>query len=480
MMRMPGLTDAQRISLQRELVAIRAKQVEANFGDNRTIFERVLADTRTQLVSMLLDAGDVKGASAEWSQVPKQYAETFDYSAEAFNSVTIRLASRTGTLDALLQQYRDHPESSPSADALPRAAATLRGDKDENGARAVLEFLYDREIRNGHLDATNFLGLAEVKLQRGDAATGVALMDRMALVVADGFETLMPAAELLGKYGKTAESAEFIRRRIKAVPWDSQAKVALARTLSEGSAEREQLLTAAETDADAAYRLRAEAARLAAPHALGAVSGTELALLSSGSIAPDAAEKPYQVEARIDAAGAASDPEVKLRLWREALALAPTDGRARLGALRAAIALRRDSLALSLEHHDAQPGMGFNPVAPYYRSRGRYRPFRQPEPASVLPQMQLTDAERAAIAEALAAAAERLDDLEAAVSRLRTAIDLRPPAERAALQRHLDALTAEQNRRAQNAARQPAIKDAIEQDQVVRPRILKSAPGGAQ
>ena len=449
LMRTPGITDAQRISLEREMVAARAKQVEANFGDNRKMFERLLADVRTELVSMLLDAGDVKGASAEWSRIPKGYVP-FDYDSGARIGVAIRLASRAGTLDALLEQYHLHPESSPSADVLQRAAVTLRGDGDDTGERTVLEYLYDREIRNGRLDAANFLGLAEVKLQRGDAAAAVALLNRMSLVVEDGFETLLPAAELLGKYGKTVEAAEFIRRRMKAVPWDAEAKVQLARSMATGSAERTQLLAAAVTDSEAAYTLRAAAARLAAPHAVAAVSGTELALLSAGKIASDPAEKPYQVEARIDAAGAAGEPEVKLRLWREALALAPADDRARLGALLTAIALRRDSLALALEQAEAH-------------ERG----------------MRLTDAERAAIAESLVAAAERLDNLETAVSHLRTAIALHPPAERVALQRRLDALIAEQGRRAKNAARQPMVKNAIEQDQVVRPRILSGAERSA-
>jgi hypothetical protein len=348
----------------------------------------------------------------------------------------------------------------------------------------VLAFLYDREIRNGHLEAANFLGLAEVDLQRGDTAAAVALLNRMALVVGnaaeDGFDTLLPAAELLGKYGRTADSAGFIRRRMKAVPWDAEAKVQLARTLSKESAERERLLDAAATDPDAAYGLRAEAAELAAPQRLADISGTELALLSSAAIAPEDAEKPYQVEARIQAAGAAMDPEVKLRLWREALALAPTDGRVRLGTLRAAIALRRDSLALTLEPAGGQPDMGFTDEMHFYRRRGRFMSYRQPGPASVLPQTQLTADERAAIAESLAVAAERLDDLNTARSYLRAAIDLRPPNQsdgrRDALERRLNALVAEQDRRTKNATRQPVIKDAIEQDQVVRPRILRSAP----
>jgi len=477
LMRGPGLTDAQRITLQRDLVAVLARSAEAFFGDNREFGASRATDARVQLVSMLLKAGDLKGASAEWSQVPAVTGVRSRWDSNQFrDEVEFRLASKTGTLAALLERYRSHPESAPFVDGLRNAALALRRDGDENGARSVLEFLYDREIRGGNLEAANFLGLAEVKLQRGDTATAVALLNRMALVVEDAFDTLPPAAELFGKYGKTAEAADFLQRRVKAVPWDSQAKLQLARTVPSGSAERQRLLTAAVTDTQAGYQLRAEAARLTAPHPVAGVAGTELALLSSASVIPDAAAKPYQVEARLEAAREVSNPEVRLRLWREALAIAPADDRARLGALRAALELRRDSLALALEQAGAPSPTRFNEETPYYTRRGRYLPYRLPEVASVMPQARLTDEERAALAESLAAAAERLDDLAAAQSHLRSAIDLRPPDQRGALTRRLNALIAEQDRRAKNAARQPVIKNVVEQDQVVRPRIPRSAP----
>ena len=226
------------------------------------------------------------------------------------------------------------------------------------------------------------------------------------------------------------------------MPWDSEAKVQLARALSAGSAERAGLLAYAVTDKQAAYKLRAEAARLAAPQSVTGVSATELALLSSPAVTAEAAARPYQVEGRIDAARTAANPEVRLRLSLEALAIAPADDRARLGALRAAIALRRDSLSLSLEETRALA--------------------------------QLSDRERAAIAESLAAAAERLDDLDAAQAHLRAAISLTPQGQNDALNQKLSALTAEQDRRTENAARRPAIKNIIEQSQIVRPRILRS------
>ena len=233
------------------------------------------------------------------------------------------------------------------------------------------------------------------------------------------------------------------------------------------------------SDTQAVYRLRAEAARLASPPSLAGMAGSELALLASRTITPDAAAKPYQVEARMEAAREAADPEVKLRLWREVLALAPADERVRLGTLRAALGLSRDSLALALEQGSPQAPTEYNAEVPYYNRRGRYSPYRQPGAASVLPQTQLGDQERATLAESLAAAAERVDDLNSAQSHLRAAIDLRTArqndAERAALVRHLNQIVAEQDRRVKNAARQPVIKNVIEQDQRVRPRIPRSA-----
>ena len=432
LIRLPELSDAQKISLQRDLVSFRAKRAEESFGDERQRVEGSLTQARWQLVAMLLDAGDVKGAFAEWSQIEPEQSRRDP-------SIELRLASRTGTLDALLERYRSRG-AAPSAEMLQRAAVNLRGEGEEESARKVLEFVYDRELHNGRLDAANFLGLGEVNLQRNDVTTALALLNRMALVAEDGFDTLLPAAELLTKYDKTTQAVDFIRRRVTAVPWDADAKVQLARTMSSGSTERERLLGAVVTDAQAPYTLRAEAARLEGAQSVAGVGGTELALLSSTNIAPGVAEKAYQMEARIDAARQVADPEVKLRLWRGALAIAPADPRVMVGALEAALALRRDNLALVL----AQSGAG---------------------------QVQQTE-----IAESLAAAAERIDDLPATQNYLRIAINLHPQDERADLTAKLNNVNAELERRAKNSARQPLIKNVIEQDQIVRARIPRSAP----
>ena len=426
------LTDAQRIALQRADISFDSKRVAASFGDERAQFENQLTAARLTLISLLLDAGDLSGAQSEWKQIPPQSGA----------EVEIRMAAKTGGLAALLTRYRTQPEFAPPMETLRNAAMRLDGAGDKQAAQSVLEFMYEREIRNGNLTSANFLGLAEVKLVRNETAAAIHLLDRMTLVTENGFDTLLPAADLLSKYGNTHAAEDFIRRRIKAVPWDADARMHLAKIVGAGSPAGRQLLAAVMSDSQAPYILRAEAARLAAPQRIGE-PGTELALLSSGAVSPDAAEKPFYVEARMAAS-----------LWMQALAIAPEDDRVRLGAIRAALTQHRDNLALAL----AQVAAPAEPVG------------------FVLPRMPLSNDQRANLAESLAAAAERLDDLSRAAQYLRTAIGLRPVDQRAALQKRLDAIVAEQGRRAKNAARRPVIRDTIEQDQIVRARIV----GGAQ
>jgi len=468
LMGLPGLTSEQQISLQRDRISSLALQVDSSHGYNREYLENQLASSRVDLVSMLLDSGDVKVAATEWGFLSGGKRRSGHHN-ESFSTVEIRLAARTGTLVELLEKYGSAPEAAPSVEGLRTAALDLRRRRDEEAARSVLEFLYERELRVGRLDASNFLGLAELKLGRKDASAAMTLLRRMALVTDDGFDTLLPAADLLERYGRTAEAAEFIRNRVKAVPWDAEARLRLARVTSGG--DRQRLFAAVRSDAQASYRHRVEAALATLNSAR--VADAELALLASGNVSAAAAARPYFLEARIAAAGKVADPSVRGRLFQDALALAPGDARARLGALQGAIALRRDSLALALAQPQSEPSRdpgleGADSDSP------RRRRWPRASASPVLPEIEMTDEGRASIAESLAAAAERLDDLNAAQAYLNLGILLRPPDQRDPLQRKLGALAAEQDRRARNASRQPVVNDVIEQDSVVRPRTPRS------
>ncbi len=472
-----NLTDEQRLTLQRAELAYYSRRAAAAFGDDREWRFSQATGARLQLIAMLLNSGDVKGALAEWKQVAPLTPAPPNWSRDqSRDEVEIRLAAKTGELPVLLERYRSQPEFAPPLESLRNAALVLRSGGDLTGAQMVLEFLYDREIGSGNLTSANFLGLAEVMLQRSQTVSAIALLSRMALAGEDGLEALLPAAQLLAKYGKSADAMHFTRERIKETPWDTDAKLYLAQGLAQGSDERRQLLAAIMTDPQAPYKVRAQAARLAAPQALAEVSGTELGLLCSPAVTAGDAAKPYQVEARAAAARSAATPEPRLRLWLEALALAPADGSVRVGALQAAIAQHRDTLALALAQPPGQPQNELEEEQPYADPR-RSRYFSpRPAVAFILPGAQLTDQERAGIGESLANAAERIDDLKRAAAYLRAAISLSKPDQRGGLQQRLNGFVAEQGRRAKNIARQPAVRSVIEQDHVVRPLISRSQP----
>ena len=471
-----GLLPAQRVALQRELVDALSRHAEASFGEDAQYVYDENAGAREQLISMLLDAGDIQAASAEWRKLPEPRVARHSWERDTFRQkLEIRLAAKTGTLGALLVSYREESQSAPDEATLREAALELRRGGVEESARSVLEFAYEREILDGHLAAANFLGLAEVRLQRGDPTAAVSLLNRMQLVSEEGYASLLRGADVLGKYGRTAESIEFVRKRIRAVPWDAEARVQLGRSLPADSPERRSLLAGVVSDSQAAYHVRAQAARLAGAGS-GALARTELAILSAPAVTPDAAAQPYQVEARMEATRGRANPAVQARLWREALAIAPTDEAVRLGALRAALAAGHDSVALALNRAQSYTEPTFDSGAPNQVDRGRWTAPRWMLNASVMPKSNLTDEERASLAESLASAARRQDDLNSAQGYLKAAMNLRPESQRPQLKLRLDALAAEQDRRTANGARQPIVKDIIEQGQVVRQRI----PGSVQ
>ena len=138
----------------------------------------------------------------------------------------------TGKLEPILK--RDDIES----EQLKQAAANLRLAGDAASARRLLEVLYTRELDGNNLDPSNFLGLAEVRLESNDAAGALALLRRMTLVAGEPFETLTLAAELLGRFNRKTEALEFWEARAKAAPWDHDTAIQLAIAKSDAGALR--------------------------------------------------------------------------------------------------------------------------------------------------------------------------------------------------------------------------------------------------
>src|ERR1019366_3893581 len=110
------------------------------------------------------------------------------------------------TIPQLLARYQSDPSRPPVRWELTEAADDLRKDGHVDAARAILEFVYQRELDAQNLQAANFLGLAGVYLEEGQRDRAVRLLRRINLVSGEQFETFVPAATLLGEHGQPAEA----------------------------------------------------------------------------------------------------------------------------------------------------------------------------------------------------------------------------------------------------------------------------------
>ena len=211
----------------------------------------------------------------------------------------------------------------------------------------------------------------------------------------------------------------------------------------------------------------------------------ELNLLASGTgaIAASAADQPFFYEARIRAAQAAGAGQVKVQLLGNALADTPAHDDARIPLFLAAVGLRSDEFARGV-------------IEPLLRqqffSQGSTPPSREGEITAESNDgtddenvsghagnpFKLPSAQQAQIARTLGNLMMRLDRLDEALRYLRVARSLeKAPALRKEISNTITAVSAQSRRRRLNAARQPILHEALEQDRLVRPRFLaRSVP----
>jgi hypothetical protein len=232
----------------------------------------------------------------------------------------------------------------------------------------------------------------------------------------------MAAADLLEKYGRSADAAEYIKARVQAVPWDFSARVRLGGDLS-----------AVVADANTPYAVRVEAARRGAHGGDG-----ELALLARGHITAAEANRPYYYEARLEAAQTAADAATRVPLLLDAVAVHPDLQAPLLPLFQAAYRSARYELA--------------------YEAARRYRwtPWSGPVEN----------------ARELSAAFERADDYMAASGVLHAAekVDTSAPV-REQLKREAGDVERRAEVKRENQARRPHIAASVEQNHAVRPRI---------
>ncbi len=258
-----------------------------------------LNEWRFRWLEYLISRKESARARRALEEIPEEFRNA---SAGRTQAAEIRLAVLESQLPLLIERWRRVPESAPSADVLLRAAGDLRLSGDAAAARRVLEYLYSQNLAAFRLEPSNFLGLAEVKLEEGAASEALSLLRRMALVSSDPFGGLLPAARLLERFGHRAEAAEFAGRRVKAVPWDAEARELVRRLTAPPAAPPQPDLARLQREIaanpfDAALRLQLfEALRAAGRHAAAVAAFHPLLAASGLEWAVQHAEAPMAVE----------------------------------------------------------------------------------------------------------------------------------------------------------------------------------------
>ncbi len=397
----------------------------------------------------------------------------------------LQAAAQLGTLDTKIVAYRADSSSAPPAQVLRAAARQLFDAGDKQSARKVIEFVFAREIENHQLVASNFLGLAEIRIAAGDTPGAIELLRRLVLVVGNPYENLDPAAALLEKTGHAAEAVEFLDQLVKSAPWEPSYRLRFekARIAAKDANSSIDALAKIASSSGAAYSVRVEAAiALSGAHAADDLGSAELKLLSGGphSISTAAADHAFFYDARLKAAENVTDARAKLPPLNEALADTPARGDARIPLFKAAESIHSDQLALLA----IEPLLREQLLRPTSRNESNEEeivssgdtetdPADEEAPAQAYAAAKLSPAEQAQISLAVASAMVRLQRSNEALTYLQLAQNLeKVPARRKEITGKLTEVRSELRRERLNLARQPILHQDLEQDRVVRPRLV--------
>jgi len=483
----PWIPAAHRAPIYVRVVAGKSEAADKAAGTGKEYAVAELRSWQLRWANYLILTKQYQAADSLLSSLPKDaQAEQ----AGEFIPLELQIAAHLATLDARLASYRADEENAPAAEILRAAARRLQKGGDRASARKILEFVFAREIDRHNLAASNFLGLAEIRIAAGDLPGAMQLLRRLTVVVGEPFENLEPAAALLEKTGHPAEAAEFLEQLTKATPWKAEYRLRWARARIAASADAagagEDLAKIA-ADASVFYSIREEATlALAGQRPAAALGSKELSLLSGApaQITVAAADQPYFYEARIRAAKGATDPQSKLQILLKAVEDFPAREEARYLLFETAAGARADFLAIAALDGTAVPQLAVRRYGGESEDETEQtNEPQQEEQAFATPEQNkaaLSRAHQARICSQAAEVLERLGRLTDSLAYLRAARRLETSApRRSALGTRIAATRKELSRRKENEARQPVLHQALEQNRLVRPRLRAVATPAA-
>jgi predicted TPR repeat methyltransferase len=432
-----------------------------------------LDNAESSLITALLDEKKFAEARTELARIPAEKQKTAQWLG-----VELRLAGADGSLPQLVAQWKKHPADAPAASDLQSAVQAL----SEPSKRIVMRFVYERALDARELTAANFLGLAAIDLDEGNVSEAVALLKRLTLISGNPYGDADSAASLLETKKKFSEAMQFLQPLAQASPWDASLKVRLAAATLAVNANEPQAVTtlaAVASDPKAKYAERLAAAKALKGHgaANAELGSAELNLVArAGCPGAEDAGKPFFVEARRAAATCATDKQVKERLLHSAIAGSPDNAELRLEYVSAAFAAGQDARALLaaepiFENGGSFYGQRFSQGLDSFENEGYYGQNKIPTLTTMKPE------DAAKLTWFAIHAREKRHEADEALKLARNAATSERDAARRnkfeAEQKRLETAAARVN---ENAARSPNIHKDLDQDRVVRPRLLPGEP----
>ncbi|HEV2468924.1 MAG TPA: tetratricopeptide repeat protein [Candidatus Sulfotelmatobacter sp.] len=482
---------AQRAPIYQRILELKQAEVGKLEGLERENAQQDLDSWRERWIQYLVRAKRYSEAAAAIAALPQ---ETREAQKNSIVPLELETAAQLGTLDAKLAGYRTEPQSAPPDDLLRNASSLLFESGDKQSARKILEEVFAREIEDHRLVATNFLGLAEIRLASGDPPGALDLLHRLVVAVGNPFENLDPAAALLEKTGHNAEAIEFLDQLVKSAPWEPSYRLRLAKATLAASIDKANATTALMQIAASpatSYDLRLKASAAMAGQAHPDLGSGELNLLAdAGSITGSDADKFYYYEARIKAAQQARDSQTKFQLLSHCVIDFPRRDAARVPLFEASVARHSDEYGLGVveplfetQFLRNQPSTTDNEEDEVASSANEGEDALLDSNVRSTASAQLNRAQQAHVAEMIADTMKRLERYNDALSYYQTALNLQSAASpRQSLARRITEMKSILRIQHENAAREPILHEALEQDRVIRPRLVarvSSAPKGA-
>jgi len=471
---------ANRAPIFQRILEAKLAAVAKDEGLEQENAKLALWNWQLRWVKYLVDTKQYSQAADEVAALRKNPAVS---DSSALVPYEMQCEAQLGTLDSVLSGYKSDPQTAPSAESLRIAARQLLDGGDKRSARKILEFVFARQLEEHQLVATNFLGLAEIRIADGDVAGAVTLLKRLVLVAGDAYQNMDSSAALFEKTGRPAEALVFLEPLANATPWEpsfrlrlSKAQLLVAQDKNPAAQSLAKLCAAPENP----YALRVQAAAAMAGLPQSAELGSaELKLLAAGAknITPAASDHLYFYDSRLAAAQNVPNARDKMAILAKALADSPSREDARVPLFRAAISIPADELALSSIEQLLQKKL-LGRVAPGNSSdeetlgADEEAEAGQAEVQSAS-SVALPLSQQVQLAHEVGLTMIRLDRLDEAVAYLKIAQKLeKSPAERTHVTTQLLEVRTRLRRQRTNAARQPILHSELEQDRLVRPRVV--------